>query len=474
MNSRPLYLQLADDIAAQIAHRVWQAGARLPSLREMKNRRGLSLSTVQQAFRHLEDQGLIEARPQSGYYVCLPRHHPPQQKLLEPTEVAVDPLLWRYVADQSQPMPGRQYGFATAVAPRSLLPESSLQRLMLDCLRRHSATLSDYGRPDGDLAFKRQVARLALEWGGQMYPEQLVVTQGVIEALNLALRALTRPGDVVAVESPAYFALLYTIKELGLRVLEIPTDPVSGISVPALELATRDSQVKAVVLVPNFSNPLGALMPDEAKQQVATMLAERQIPLIEDDIYGEFYYGQQRPRPIKAFDRSGNVLYCTSLTKDVAPGLRVGWIDAGRYHSQIEVQKYLASHSTPTLNQQVLARFLESGAYPRHMRRLRRSIASQMATLQLEVGRHFPPSVQYVAPQGGFCLWLQFPPGFDSIALYQQARLEGIGLTPGPLFSPRGGYRHCLRLSCADPWAAPQHARLQRLGQLASQLCLAL
>lgn len=469
MDKQPLYQQLADDIAAQIASRVLRVGERLPSLRDMKLRRGLSLSTVQQAFRLLEDQGLVEARPQSGYFVRQRSDSTPLLRLAAATEVSVDPLLWSYVEDQSEQHTERMQGFRSAVAPHDLLPTAQLQRMTLDCMRHHPDLLSDYGRPSGLPAFKRQIARLALEWGGQLHPEQLIVTQGTIEALNLALRALTRPGDVVAVESPAYFSLLFTLKALGLRVVEIPTDPVSGISVDALELATRDSAIKAVILVPNFSNPLGALMPDAAKEKVADMLAERGIPLIEDDVYGEFYYGRQRPRPIKAFDRSGNVLYCASLTKDVAPGLRIGWIDPGRYRNQVEVQKYLSTHSTPTLNQAVLARFLESGAYPRHMRRLRRAIASQMQGLLQGLAQHFPADVQYTAPQGGFALWLVFPQGFDSLVLHQQARQEGIGLAPGPLFSPRGGYRHCVRLSCAAAWTPEQQARLLRLSQLVWQ-----
>jgi DNA-binding transcriptional MocR family regulator len=469
MDTQPLYLQLADDIAAQISARVLRAGERLPSLRQMKLRRGLSLSTVQQAFRRLEDLGLVEARPQSGYFVRYRSEAGHVLRLAAPTEVAVDPLLWSYVEDQSEQRTERMQGFRSAVAPHALLPIAQLQRYTLDCMRRHPDLLSDYGRPSGYLDFKRQIARLAMEWGGQLHPEQLIVTQGTIEALNLALRALTQPGDVVAVESPAYFSLLYTLKALGLRVVEIPTDPVSGISVDALELATRDAAIKAVILVPNFSNPLGALMPDAAKEKVADMLAARGIPLIEDDVYGEFYYGRQRPRPIKAFDRSGNVLYCASLTKDVAPGLRIGWIDPGRYRSQVEVQKYLSTHSTPTLNQAVLARFLESGAYPRHMRRLRRTIASQMQSLLDGLARYFPPDVRYTRPQGGFVLWLEFPLEFDSLALHRLARQEGIGLAPGPLFSPRGDYRHCLRLSCAEPWTEAQQARLARLGELVRQ-----
>jgi DNA-binding transcriptional MocR family regulator len=467
-NDLPLYQQLADAIAVQIEDGILRPGERLPSLREMRLRRGLSLSTVQEAFRRLEDRGLVQAKPQSGYFVSprTVRAAPPPSA---PGEVEVDALLWSYVQDLYVGAPERVDGFRSAHAPPSLLPVAPLQRLMADCVRRRPELLCDYGVPAGDAGLRRQIARQALEWGGQLAPDNLIITQGTIEALNLALRALTRPGDVVAVESPAYFSLLYCLKALSLRVVEIPTDPVCGISVDALELATRDGAVQAVILVANFSNPLGSLMPDAAKQRVADLLASRDIPLIEDDVYGEFYFGKHRPRPIKAFDRGGNVLYCSSMTKNVAPGLRVGWIEAGRHRAAIEVQKYIGTHSTPLINQVVLARFLEEGGYARHMRRMRRQLAAQMRTMMAGVERHFPARTRFSAPEGGCVLWLELPEGFDSIAFYLRARAEGIGLAPGPLFSPRGGYRNCVRLSCTAPCDEAQMARLARLGVLARE-----
>jgi DNA-binding transcriptional MocR family regulator len=468
--SPPLYLQLSDEVAAQIEAGILQPGERLPSLRDMRSRRGLSLSTVQEAFRRLEDRGLIQAKPQSGYFVSAraPRPHAGSPTL--PGEVEVDPLLWSYVQDITDQFGARINSFRSVAPAPELLPLAQLQKLMADCVRHEPELLSDYGSPAGDLRLRRQIARQALEWGGQLAPERLIITHGTIEALNLALSALTRPGDVVAVESPAYFALLYCLKAHGLRAIEIPTDPEYGISVEALELATREHAIQAVILVANFSNPQGSLMPDSAKQKVADLLASRDIPLIEDDVYGEFYFGAQRPRPIKAFDQCGNVLYCASLTKNVAPGLRVGWIEAGRYQARIEVQKYISTHSTPLINQVVLARFLEDGGYARHMRKLRRKLAAQMRELASGVRRYFPAQTRFIVPQGGCVLWLELPASFDSIQFFLRARDEGIGVAPGPLFSTRGEYRHCLRLSCATPWSPQQTALLARLGALAHEL----
>jgi len=465
--SRPLYRQLADEIATQIANGILQGGERLTSLRALSTQRGLSLSTVQEAFRVLEDQALVEARPQSGYFVRRQAPHKPSMPASAPAEIAVDPLLWSYIHER--PEHGIT-GFRSASPHPDLLPIAQIQKLMASCIRHHPEMLSDYGCPGGDEEFKRQIVRKALEWGGHLEPENLVVTQGTIEALNLALRALTQPGDVVAVESPTYFALLSCLKTLGLRVIEIPTDWETGISVEALELATRNGAVQAVILSANFSNPLGALMPEHAKQRVAQLLASRQIPLIEDDVYGEFYFGKHRPRPIKAYDDCGNILYCSSLTKNVAPGLRVGWIEAGRYRAQVEMQKYIGSHSTPRIHQAVLAQFLANGGYARHMRQFRRQLALHIDAVIDGVARYFPAHTRVTRPQGGFVLWLELEPAFDSVALFHRAKQEDISIAPGPLFSARGAYRHCLRLSCAVPWNQAQEAKLARLGALACDL----
>ena len=464
----PLYQRLADDIAGQIAAGTLRHGDRLPSLRELRARRQVSLSTGQPAFRLLEDRGLIEARPQSGFYVRPRRPTPPSPPALPvPVPVTVDPLLWQYVQVHTQEADCGMGGFRSATPSAAHLPLAAISRLMSDTVRRQPELLADYGHPAGAIELRRQIARQAMEWGGRFAVDDIVVTHGALEALNLCLRALTRPGDVVAIESPAYYTLLRCLETLGLQALEIPTDPQTGISLDALEQATRNGAVQAVVLVPNFSNPLGSLMPDEAKARLASLLAARDIPLIEDDIYGEFHFGPRRPRPVKAFDTAGNVLYCASLTKNVAPGLRVGWVEAGRFRASVELQKYIGTHSTSRLSQVVLARFLENGGYARHMRAFRRALVSQMRMLTAAVREHFPAGTRISEPQGGFVLWLALPEPFDSVELFHAAIAEGIDFAPGPLFSPCGGFRNCLRLSGAAPWNAGQAARLARLGELA-------
>lgn len=463
-----LYQHLADDVARMIASGTLRPGDKLPSLREMRVRRQVSLSTVTEAFRVLEDRGLIEARPQSGFYVRSARQLAPlapSTPLPVPAAVSVNKLLWRFMAINENTRPT----FGNAVPAPSLFPTAQLQKLMADVVRRGESLFSDYGCTAGVPELRRQIARRALQWGGQLAAEDILVTCGGIEALSLCLRAVAQAGDVVAIESPSYFGLLQLLESHGIQALEIPTDPVTGLSIEALDLATRHGQVKACILVPNFSNPLGSLMPDTHKQRLVALLAQRGIPLIEDDIYGEFYFGHQRPLPAKAFDTTGNVLYCGSFTKIVAPGLRVGWVVGGRYQAKLEVLKYINTHNTSALLQQVLARFLENGGFDRHMRRLRKHCAEQVAQVMAAVLRDFPAGTQVTPPQGGYVLWVVLPAGVDGVALMEEAYLEGISFAPGALFSVSQDFSRCIRLSCGAPWTPELAAALKRIGELAQQ-----
>lgn len=457
-----LYQHLADDVASMIASGTLRPGDKLPSLREMRTRRQVSLTTVTEAFRVLEDRGLIEARPQSGFYV---RRRPPlplpaqSSPSPEPSLVSVNALLWRYMRI------AHAGTFGCAVPAAELFPGAQLQKLTSEALRRHSHLLSDYGKPAGLDSLRRQIARRALGWGGRLAVDDIIVTNGCIEALSLCLRAVAQAGDVVAIESPTYFGVLQLLESHGVKALEIPTHPVSGVSLEALELATRHGQVKACLLTPNFSNPLGSLMPEANKRALVEMLAERNIPLIEDDIYGEFHFGRERPLPAKAFDTCGNVLYCGSFTKMISPGLRVGWVCGGRYQAKLEVLKYINSFTTPALMQQVVAQFLESG-FDRHIRRLRRACADQVAQAMDGIERYFPAGTRLNAPQGGYVLWVELPPQADTVALMETAAQENISLAPGALFSAREGFASSMRLSCGAPWTPAQDQALRRLGEL--------
>lgn len=465
-----LYTSLADEFADSIARGVLKPGDKLPSLRKVAAQRQLSLSTVIEAFRVLEDRGLVEAKPQAGFFVRkrpTPRTEQPRShdRCCEASGVVVNRLLYQRISSRSP-----QASFGYAILSPDHFPNLQLQRMMSNLSRRHPELLSDYGTPEGDLGLRRQIARRSLDWGGRIDASEIMITSGGIEALSLCLRATTEPGDVVAIESPCYFGLLQILESLKLKALEIPTDLKTGISVEALDFATRHGDVKAVVLMPNFSNPLGCLMPDSHKQRVVEMLDRRGIPLIEDDIYGEFYYGDQRPLPAKAFDRSGNVLLCSSFTKVLAPGMRVGSVVGGRYQTQLRNLKYINTFSTPVVLQQTTALFLASGGFDHHMRKLRKACAEQLRAVADAVQRHFPAGTRINEPSGGYILWVELPEMVDCIALVEAAANEGISFAPGTLFSAtQRDYRNCMRLCCGVRWNAERDREIARLGQLASE-----
>lgn len=464
-----LYETLANEFSALIAEGRMLPGDRLPSVRQLAQQRRLSISTVVQALRMLESRGMVEARPQSGYYV---RRR--LARLVEttgtphtlPTDVGVSRRLVEVL--RANEAPG-MVPLGSALPAPELLLAPRLNRLYASIARRQPKLLA--GSSHGDLSeapLVRAITRRALEWGDSIAAEEVVVTNSCTEAMTLCLRAVTKPGDTVAVESPTYYVMLQLLEAMGLRALEIPTHPVSGISPEALELATRERRVAACLLIPNGGNPLGCVMPDAAKQRIADLLAARRIPLIEDDIYGDICFTGVRPRPIHAFDSSGNTLLCTSFSKTVSPALRVGFVAAGRRVGDIVLQKTLTSGKTNALTQRVIAELIESRGFDVHLRTLRRRFVDQIARTREAVARYFPAETRVTDPQGGFVLWLELPPDVDAFALHRLAVAEGVAFAPGELFSASGQYRNCLRLACGQPWSERIDDGLRRLGRLAT------
>ncbi len=463
-----LYDRLADEFAGLIDARVLAPGDRLPSVRRLASQKRLSVSTVLQALRQLEDRGLVEARPQSGYYVRRRARAPAEPlakaRLARPTFVGVNHLLMQvlHANEAAGTVP-----LGSAHAAPDLLPTARMRRAFAQVARRRPELLSGatcVGGNDPNLV--RQIVRRSLDWDGALAAEEILVTNSCTEALNLCLRAVTAPGDTVALESPTYFVLLQILESLGLKALEIPTHPRTGISVEALELATREGKVAACLLIPNAQNPLGYVMPEENKRRVAQLLAERKVPLIEDDIYGDLHFGLERPWPIKAYDAHGNVLLCSSFSKSVSPALRVGYVAAGRHFPQVHLLKTLSSGITGALPQAALAAFLEGGAFDREVRQSRRAFAVQVARMSDAVAEHFPVECKLSQPQGGFVLWVELPRAVDALALHRQAVAEGIAFIPGQMFSASGRYRNCMRLNCGNPWEARFDVAIRRLGEL--------
>jgi len=467
-----LYEQIAGELAEMIERGALRAGDRLPSVRRLSRQRGVSVATVLQAYLSLENRGIVEARPQSGHYVRARRAPvPPEPRSARvcttARKVSVRSLtakVYRALRDPSI------VPFGGATISPDLLPTEKLNRIMSVIARSAGGAGVAYDPPPGCPALRRQIARRAVDWGCALSADDLVTTVGAMEALHLCLRAVARRGDTIAVESPAYYGLLQLIESHGIRAIEIPAHPRNGMDLDVLEEALGHHRIKAVLAIPNFSNPLGALMPDEAKERLVAMLARREIPLIEDDICGDLHFGDVRPRTAKSFDKSGLVMLCSSFSKTVAPGYRVGWVAPGRFREEVEQLKFTQTVGTPTLPQMAIAELLDTGGYDHHLRTLRRRLAAQVARMSEAIAEHFPPGTRISRPAGGMVLWVELPPGTSALELHARALERGICVAPGPIFSAKQRFSSFIRVNCGHPWSDLFDHAVRTLGRLVGEL----
>jgi DNA-binding transcriptional MocR family regulator len=462
---------LYEQVAARVQHLIdggtLRPGARIPSVRKLSRQFSISISTVLEAYRLLEARRLIEARPQSGYYVRVRRKAPPlphkSQSVDEPVSLKIIDLRLRLVEEANRPdvLP-----LGAAIPSSEFLPSAKLNRFLLRAVRDEPERSQAYDSLQGLEQLRVQIARRALEADCALTPSEIVTTNGATEAIQLALRAVTRPGDTVAIESPTYCGLLHTIESLHLRSLELATDPNEGMCLVELEQALDQKRIRAVVLIPNFGNPLGHCMPDAAKRDIVALCARHAVPIIEDDLYGELSFEQTRPRALRAFDDDGGVLLCSSFSKTLAPGYRVGWIAPGRYMTEIKRLKFSSSMAASTPTQMAVAGFLESGGFDRHLRSLRRAYADLVARFSDAIAELFPEGTRVSRPRGGHILWVELPGDVDSLRLHAEALQRGISIAPGPLFSTTDRYRNFIRLTVGVPWGERVERGLEDLAAL--------
>jgi len=468
------YEELASLITGLIDSGVLRPGSRAPSLRRLSREQRISVSTALQAYQLLEDRGVLEARPRSGFYIArranvaleAPAITTPPNR---PTQVAISATLLKLLEMASD---RRLAPLGCAVPSPELLAAGRLDRFLARAARVKGMEYNVYPTPKGDLQLRQEITRRALRWGQALSPEDIVITCGCTEALMLALRAVAGPGDVIAIESPTYFGLLHVLEALDLKALELPTDPVSGIELRALERALEAKSVAVCLLSSSFNNPLGCTMPDDRKIQLLNLLAKHGVPLIEDDVYGDIYFGVERPKPFSALDRSGDTIYCSSFSKTIAPGYRIGWLAARRHMPSILRHKLASTLTNPALPQAALADFLAYGGYDNHLRRIRRTFAENIDRMTRAVRRGFPDGTRVSRPAGGFVLWVELPARIDTRTLFDEALRRGVCFAPGDVFSASGRYANCLRLSCGHSWDRRLERGLETIGEIAANAAL--
>lgn len=468
----PLYLQLADKIGLAIQQGVIAPASKLMSVRDCARQRNLSINTVTAAYRFLEDKGLIEARPKSGYFVRSQLAQPVQPLKPSRTDARQDNTLNTFIEAVLSRQGQSEYVDFGLACPRgkAFYPSDRLSRLTASILRKQSDLVATYALPPGSLTLRQQIAQRLIQLGVSANADNLILTHGVLDALNLAIRAVTQPGATVIVETPTYFNLYPLLEMMGVNWLEITTHPQTGMDLDELEATLQQQAIAAIITIPTVHNPLGFTMSRENKARLAKLANQYQVPVIEDAQHADLQFINPPEPLLKAYDTDGWVITSASYTKTLAPDFRIGWIAAGRFHDAIRKLKFLTSVAESSLLSEAIAQFLDNGGYERHLRKLRHLYAVQINYIRGLIAQHFPIGTRASQPTGGFILWLELPDTINSLKLAHQALAEQIVCIPGLLYSSSQRYQHCLRLSCCFEMSERYRAGLIRLGQIACEL----
>lgn len=466
-----LYEELAQLITQRINEGYFQSGDKLPSIRQMSKEHQVSISTVQEAYRLLEENGLAEPRLKSGYYVSRQRASPELPDISRPSQKPLAVSQWELVVQllHSHESDGPlALGKGTPdVSASTLRP---LSKIIATMSRSNDIAQFTYDSLQGSKELRLQIARLMIASGCGLHPDDIVTTTGCQEALACSMRSIATSGDIVAIDSPSYYGSMQTIQAMGLKALEIPTHPETGISLEALELALEQWPIKVLQVTPICNNPLGYTMPDDNKQRLIELAKQYDIAIIEDDIYGDLAYSYPRPRSIKSFDDDGRVLFCSSFSKTISPAFRTGWCAPGRYLQQVKHMKYVSTACGSILQPRAIAEFIAQGHYERHIRKMRTQYLKNRDRMIEWVGRYFPEGTKMSYPQGGFLLWVELPQKIDTVLLNEKLSEKNISIAPGILFTASKKYRNCLRLNYAQESNEDAHKALQEIGNISHQI----
>ena len=477
-----LYEKLAGDLEQQIRRGVFRAGERIPSVRQTSQHHRLSITTVIRAYLLLESRGLIQSRPQSGYFVRAGSAGSAgggDKGAVEPSAIELrpsKPIAVSAQVDVSRLVLStlRSIGGDAAVPLGSpypdptLYPTGKINRYTYEIARRKTRWGVTDELPPGHPELIRQVARRYQENGVTIDPNEIVVTVGATEAINLCLQAVAKPGDTIAVESPTFYAMLHAIERMGMRAIEVATHPRDGIDLAALAQILGKRRIAACMVMPNFQNPLGFQMPDANKRELVRLVTQHDVPVIENDVYHELYYGDAHPGSLKSYDTKGLVLHCASFSKSLMSAYRIGWAMPGRYREQVEKLKFLNTLTTPAIAQVAVTEYLKHDGYEHHLRRIRKAFAQRAKMMAAFVQRFFPEGTRTSTPAGGYVLWVELPAPIDSMVLYQRALEHGITIGPGLMFSATPAYRNFIRLNYSYAWSPEIEQALTTVAQLAA------
>ncbi|VFA41057.1 aminotransferase-like domain-containing protein [Chryseobacterium indologenes] len=436
-------------IEEQIRNGLLQPGDRLPSVREIKERYQLSTSSVQSGFEYLMITGLAESRLRSGYFVPQRKEENiPEARTMLPVVVRDEVFMKNMLLTSRRT--SEPASFNTTMPGDLLVPQKLILRTMQEVIRKKGAALLRYYPSDGSGALRKQISKQMRMHGCLLNPDEIIITDGALQALTIALRSVTKAGDVVAVDSPCVFSVLEVIANLGLKVIEIPVHYRTGFDTDYFRKACSEHNIKALAVTPNFHNPTGILMKDETKKEIVNIAETHEVCIIENDMYSDLYFEGKRPSCIKSFDTSGIVMMYSSFSKTLAPGIRLGWLYAGNFYSKSERARFILGRSVSPVYQELILSLLENNSYERHLRSFRKKLNHQAVVVLDCLRKFFPEEAYFHRPQGGYNIWGQLPEKTDMKKFYHYCENNSIMFTPGNTFSPTSRYSHHFRVVFAE------------------------
>ncbi|MCG6204125.1 PLP-dependent aminotransferase family protein [Rhodopseudomonas sp. HC1] len=474
------YEKILERLIGAVEMDIYRHGDRLPSVRQLMATEGASQSTAVRVLVELEARGLAYSRERSGFFVRRPAGskkrslEPAMLDIPRPTESSQGPHpvdVHHLIQDLFKAFRTSDLlAFGAAEVAKNLLPTAELTEAMKRAVRVHGPSIYKTSDPHGVPELRRAVAAFLQRRGLLVSETDVLITAGETDAMAIALRALTRPGDAVAVESPTFFGILQEIQEAGLHVIEIATHPTTGIDVDELIRAADDNKVQAVVLNPTFENPFGCCMEPYALRAITDAMNQRSIPVIEDDVYSDLNFRNKPVKALASFDFYGNTVYCGSFSKILSPGLRVGWCVPGKHADVVKDIQLRRPTAVSTLSQYTLVEYLNGRRYAKHCSRLSDLFLRQRDQVRKLIKDTFPIGSTATNPEGGFLFWIEIPPPFDAMEFYRRALKLGISIAPGPIFSVSNRFDHCFRLSVGAKLTPEIRNAIRKLGKLAEEI----
>lgn len=464
----PIYQQIAGQIREQISAGNLPCGARLPTIRQLAQQLGVTRLTVQTAYAELQSGGWLEATVGRGTFVSqVTADNELGTTTASGPARAVTPAT--VMGDILQIGHGREkHSLASASPDPQLFPADEFWACLAD-QRKNAAAIVGYGPAQGDVQLRIALADYLRDRAIQATPADILVTAGVTQGLALAAAALAQPGDVVLVEQPTYIGILHQLRMAGLQPIGVPMDD-GGIRLDALDKVAAQSRPRFLYTIPSFQNPTGGCMPLERRRDLLALAKTHGFLIVEDDIYALLAYDAPTPPPLRALDTQGLVVYLTSFSKVLMPGLRLGCLVAPAFLQERLLSLRLAADLvSPSLLQQTLATFLQAGGLRRHLRRVlpvyRRRRDAMMAALQT----YAPPPLQWTYPSGGFCTWLTMPRHRGLAELVPLMRRQGWEIAPGDVFLAQPSSEHHVRLCFGSEPNDALTRSMKAMGQIMRQ-----